>query len=102
MLSPPKERTMKYVNSILIGLPIWFVVGILITFSPEVARDIIGLKEPVGRRRGRNALPLPAGGIRRPYLRVSQPVSQEPQKSHLLFPPPVAGLRAGVSSTAHS
>jgi MFS family permease len=47
MLFATKERTMKYVNSILIGLPIWFVVGILITFSPEFARDIIGLKEPV-------------------------------------------------------
>lgn len=25
----------KYINSILIGVPIWFIVGILITFSPE-------------------------------------------------------------------
>jgi MFS family permease len=28
-------RFSKYLNSILIGVPIWFVVGILITFSPE-------------------------------------------------------------------
>jgi len=47
LLFGTRERTMKYVNSILIGLPIWFVVGILITFSPEFARDIIGLDKPV-------------------------------------------------------
>lgn len=33
-----KKRFFKYMNSILIGLPIWFCVGILITFSPEFAR----------------------------------------------------------------
>jgi MFS family permease len=32
-----KERFLKYLNSILIGVPIWFVVGVLITFSPEFA-----------------------------------------------------------------
>ena len=32
-----RERFMKYLNSILIGVPIWFVVGVLITFSPEFA-----------------------------------------------------------------
>ena len=31
------ERLRKYVMAILVGLPIWFVVGILITFSPEFA-----------------------------------------------------------------
>ena len=30
-----KERFFRYLNCILIGLPGWFVVGILITFSPE-------------------------------------------------------------------
>ncbi len=29
------KRLSKYLMAILIGLPIWFVVGILITFSPE-------------------------------------------------------------------
>lgn len=33
----------KYANSILIGIPIWFVVGILITFSPEFA-NALGVK----------------------------------------------------------
>ncbi len=32
-----KERFLRYLNSILIGVPIWFVVGVLITFSPEFA-----------------------------------------------------------------
>ena len=32
-----RKRIIKYLQAILIGLPIWFVVGILITFSPELA-----------------------------------------------------------------
>jgi MFS transporter, putative metabolite:H+ symporter len=32
------ERFGRYMNSILIGVPTWFVVGILITFSPEFAK----------------------------------------------------------------
>ncbi|MBU1821642.1 MAG: MFS transporter, partial [Bacteroidetes bacterium] len=32
-----KKRLTKYIMSIVVGLPIWFVVGILITFSPEFA-----------------------------------------------------------------
>lgn len=46
MLFGNKTRLIKYMNSILIGLPIWFVVGILITFSPEFGKAI-GLTEPV-------------------------------------------------------
>ncbi len=46
MLFGDKTRLIKYVNSILIGLPIWFVVGILITFSPEFGKAL-GLSEPV-------------------------------------------------------
>lgn len=30
-----KQRLMRYVRCILIGLPIWFVIGVLMTFSPE-------------------------------------------------------------------
>jgi putative MFS transporter len=41
-----KDRFFKYINSILIGLPIWFVVGILITFSPEFAR-VLDVQGPV-------------------------------------------------------
>ncbi len=32
-----RKRFFRYLNSILIGVPIWFVVGVLITFSPEFA-----------------------------------------------------------------
>lgn len=40
MLFTNKKRFFKYMNSILIGLPIWFCVGILITFSPEFAKTM--------------------------------------------------------------
>jgi MFS transporter, putative metabolite:H+ symporter len=32
------DRFKKFVGCILIGLPIWYVIGILITFSPEFAK----------------------------------------------------------------
>ncbi len=41
-----RRHFLKYMNSILIGLPIWFAVGILITFSPEFAREL-GVTGPV-------------------------------------------------------
>ena len=41
-----KERFFKYINCILIGLPIWYVVGVLITFSPEFGK-FLGVTEPV-------------------------------------------------------
>lgn len=41
-----KDRLKRYVNCVLIGLPIWYVVGILITLSPEFARTL-GYTEPV-------------------------------------------------------
>jgi MFS family permease len=46
LLFSNRQRAIKYVNSILIGLPIWFVVGILITFSPEFGKAL-KLSEPV-------------------------------------------------------
>ncbi len=41
-----KTRLLKYVNSILIGIPIWFVIGILLTFSPEFGQAM-GLDQPI-------------------------------------------------------
>jgi len=38
-----RDRFFRYLNSILIGVPIWFVVGVLITFSPEFA-TALGIK----------------------------------------------------------
>ena len=41
-----RKRFFRYLNSILIGVPIWFVVGVLITFSPEFAKTL-GTAGPV-------------------------------------------------------
>ena len=46
MLFNNKTRLVKYLTSILIGMPIWFVVGILITFSPEFGRAM-GFDQPI-------------------------------------------------------
>lgn len=46
MLFNNKARFIKYLKCILVGLPIWFVVGILITFSPEFG-VALGLDQPV-------------------------------------------------------
>ncbi len=35
-----RNRFFRYINSIMIGVPIWFVVGVLITFSPEFAAEL--------------------------------------------------------------
>jgi len=39
-LFTPRTRALLFLNSILIGVPIWFCVGILITFSPELAQEL--------------------------------------------------------------
>jgi len=46
LLFTNRERLLKYLQCILVGLPIWFVVGILITFSPEFGQAM-GLDQPV-------------------------------------------------------
>lgn len=46
MLFNNKTRLLKYVTSIVMGAPIWFVVGILITLAPELGRAM-KLDEPV-------------------------------------------------------
>lgn len=30
----------KYLNCVLIGIPIWYVIGVLITFSPELSQEM--------------------------------------------------------------
>lgn len=35
-----RERFGRYVCCILIGVPIWFVIGILITFAPELSKEL--------------------------------------------------------------
>lgn len=46
MLFNNRKRFAKYFKCILVGVPIWFVVGILITFSPEFGKAL-GLAQPV-------------------------------------------------------
>jgi putative MFS transporter len=46
MLFRSTARFRKFLNCVLIGVPIWFVIGILITFSPELA-TALGVAEPV-------------------------------------------------------
>lgn len=45
LLSPP-SRFVTYLRCILIGVPIWYVIGILITFSPELAKAL-EVSEPI-------------------------------------------------------
>jgi hypothetical protein len=33
-------RAVKYLSCVLVGVPIWYVIGILITFSPEISREL--------------------------------------------------------------
>lgn len=45
-----RERFLKYVKGILIGGPIWLVIGILITFGPEYAQHLgIGIDPATGK-----------------------------------------------------
>ncbi len=41
-----RDRFLRYIYCILIGLPIWYVVGVLITFSPEFAK-VLGVHEKI-------------------------------------------------------
>ncbi len=40
MLFNNGQRFKKYLNCILIGIPLWFVVGVLVTFSPEFGKEL--------------------------------------------------------------
>ncbi len=40
MLFSDKKRFKKYISCILIGIPLWFVVGVLVTFSPEFGKEL--------------------------------------------------------------
>jgi MFS family permease len=41
-----QKRFIKYLSCIAIGIPIWYVIGILVTFSPEFAKEL-GILEPI-------------------------------------------------------
>ncbi len=40
LLFQKRERALRYLYSILVGLPLWYVVGILFTFAPEIGRGL--------------------------------------------------------------
>ncbi len=48
MLLNKRERFFRYLRSIVIGLPVWFVIGVLISFSDEFAKrwGIAGFDQP--------------------------------------------------------
>jgi putative MFS transporter len=51
MLWTNASRCSRYLASILIGLPIWFVVGVLVTFAPEITQQL-GATGPVSAANG--------------------------------------------------
>lgn len=51
MLWTRAERVRRYLASIVIGIPIWFVVGVLVTFAPEITQDL-GASGPVSAANG--------------------------------------------------
>lgn len=40
LLFSKKERTLRYIYCLCIGLPIWFVVGVLVTQAPEIGKAL--------------------------------------------------------------
>lgn len=48
MLLNNRERFLRYLRSIFIGLPVWYIIGVLITFSDEFAKQfgIAGFDQP--------------------------------------------------------
>lgn len=55
-----KERAVRYLSVILIGVPIWYTVGILITFSPEI-----------GKAMGMATAPTPRWAVMYTYIGLS-------------------------------
>lgn len=55
-----RERATRYAAIVLVGIPIWYVVGILITFSPEF-----------GRAMGIDPVPTPARAVLFAYIGLS-------------------------------
>ena len=48
MLLNNKDRFLRYLRGILIGLPVWYIIGVLITFADEFAKqfEITGFSQP--------------------------------------------------------
>jgi hypothetical protein len=48
MLLNDRDRLLRYLRSIFIGLPVWYIIGVLITFADEFAKQfgITGFDQP--------------------------------------------------------
>jgi len=48
MLLNNRDRLLRYLRSIFIGLPVWYIIGVIITFSDEFAKQfgITGFDQP--------------------------------------------------------
>jgi MFS family permease len=55
LLFAKRERVVRYVNCILIGAPIWFVVGLLVFFSPEIGKALGMTEVPIAGKSIMNA-----------------------------------------------
>ena len=40
LLFSTSKRALRYLSVVLVGLPTWFVMGILVTFSPEIGKAL--------------------------------------------------------------
>jgi MFS family permease len=47
MLFTDRKRFFKYLYCILIGVPVWFVIGILVLFSPEFAEKVLHIPQAI-------------------------------------------------------
>ena len=59
LLLKSRQRFLRYLACILIGVPLWYAVGVLITFTPEIGKAM-GITEPL---KVATALPLCYLGI---------------------------------------
>lgn len=59
LLATP-ERRWRYLHCILLGMPVWFAIGVLVTFAPEFGLEL-GLTGPVSA--GSAVLVAYAGGV---------------------------------------
>jgi MFS transporter, putative metabolite:H+ symporter len=51
MLFTDRKRLLKYLSCILIGAPLWFIIGVIITLSPEFAKAL-GARETISAGTG--------------------------------------------------
>ena len=89
-------RTRRYLSVVLVGLPIWYVIGILITFAPELGAARRRDADAPGGARGALRLPGPDG--RRPRQRAAQPVDAQPQARAGAVPRHDAGVHPRSTS----